>query len=327
MNTPSSPPTANTADREIFISRVFDAPRELVFAAWTDPDHIGEWWGPTGFTTTTDTMDIRPGGVWRFVMHGPDGIDYPNKIVYIDVQSPERLVYHHDDDGAETDISFHVTVTFEDLGGKTKLSMRSVFPTAAGKDRVIQEFGAIEGGWQMMDRFGRELAGGKQPTDKLTLTLASDREIVLTRAFNAPAALVFDAMTRPEHVKRWWGCGAMTLPVCEIDLCVGGAWRYVLQTPDGQQFPFKGEYREIDPPGRWAHTQIYDVEPFSAFEALVTVELEEKDGKTLMKETILHQSVEGRDGHLQSGMEDGAASTLDRLAQILDEQLEQGAAR
>src|SRR5215217_7891459 len=90
---------ASAADREIVITRVFDAPREMVFSAFTDPEHIGAWWGPKGFTITTHAMDVRPGGEWRFIMHGPDGVDYPNKISYLEIARPERLVYDDGDDG------------------------------------------------------------------------------------------------------------------------------------------------------------------------------------------------------------------------------------
>jgi len=149
-----SAPAANTADREIVITRVFDAPRELVFAAWIDPQHIASWWGPTGFTTTIHEMDVRPGGVWRFIMHGPDGVDYPNKIVYLEIAKPERLVYNHGDDN---DVRFQVTVTFEAQGEKTRLTMRSIFPTAAERDLVVTQYHAIEGGNQTLDRFGEHL--------------------------------------------------------------------------------------------------------------------------------------------------------------------------
>ena len=94
----SNPDTSATADREIVTTRLFDAPRERVFDAWVDSAHIGRWFGPNGFTTTTESMDVRPGGVWRFVMRGPDGVDYPNHITYSEVVRPERLVYVHGDD-------------------------------------------------------------------------------------------------------------------------------------------------------------------------------------------------------------------------------------
>jgi uncharacterized protein YndB with AHSA1/START domain len=141
----------STADREIVLTRVYDAPRELVFRMFTDPEHVRQWWGPNGFTTTTHKMDVRPGGKWRFVMHGPDGTDYPNLITYVEVVQPERLAYKHGSDESEP-AHFDVTVTFEEQDGKTTLTMRSIFPTAAARDHVVEKYGAIEGGNQTLDR-------------------------------------------------------------------------------------------------------------------------------------------------------------------------------
>jgi uncharacterized protein YndB with AHSA1/START domain len=144
---------ADTADREIVLTRVYEAPRELVWTAWTDPKHVVHWWGPDGFTNTIHEMDVRPGGVWRFVMHGPDGRDYKNRINFIEVERPERLVYTHGGDDDVEPVSFHVTVTFEDQGsGRTKVTLRSVFPTAEERDRVVKDYGAIEGGRQTLAR-------------------------------------------------------------------------------------------------------------------------------------------------------------------------------
>ena len=157
MSATRSDVTGASADREIVITRVFDAPRALVFEAFTDAKHIGEWWGPNGFTTTTYEMDVRPGGAWRYVMHGPDGTDYSNKMVYSEVVKPERLAYAHgtDDDGPPL---FHATITFEDQGGKTLVTLHSIFPTAAIRDRTVKEFGAIEGGKQTLERLAKYLA-------------------------------------------------------------------------------------------------------------------------------------------------------------------------
>jgi uncharacterized protein YndB with AHSA1/START domain len=98
-----------TSDREITITRVFDAPRELVFEAWTDPEQVVRWFGPNGFTTTVHEMDARPGGIWRFTMHGPDGADYPNRVEFIEVVKPERLVYNHGPDAGSEGLSFRST--------------------------------------------------------------------------------------------------------------------------------------------------------------------------------------------------------------------------
>ena len=129
-------------------SRLLDAPRDLVFDAWTDPEQVVQWWGPRGFTTTTHEMEVKPGGVWRFVMHGPDGRDYQNKITYLEVVRPERLVYKHGGDEDPEPVSFQTTVTFVAEGDKTRVTMRAVFPTAEERDRVVKEYGAVEGGEQ-----------------------------------------------------------------------------------------------------------------------------------------------------------------------------------
>lgn len=148
----------DTADREIVITRLLNAPRDLVFTAWIDPNHVAQWWGPNGFTTTTHEMDVRPGGTWRFIMHGPNGVDYPNRIDYEEVVRPERLVYTHGT-GAENDPGqFHVTVTFAEQEGGTALTMRSLFASAAARNKVVTEFKAIEGGNQTLDRLQKYVA-------------------------------------------------------------------------------------------------------------------------------------------------------------------------
>jgi uncharacterized protein YndB with AHSA1/START domain len=145
-----------TSDREITVTRVFDAPRELVFEAWTDPEQVVQWWGPFGFTTTIQEMDVRPGGVWRFVMHGPDGTNYNNHVVFEEVVKPKRLVYRHGG-GEENDIKeFHVTVTFDEDEGKTRLTLRLVAESPAERDRMV-EFGALEGGKQTLERLAEYL--------------------------------------------------------------------------------------------------------------------------------------------------------------------------
>jgi uncharacterized protein YndB with AHSA1/START domain len=133
-------------------SRVIGAPRELVWSVWTDPKHLAQWWGPDGFRTTTSAFDFKPGGVWRFVMHGPDGRDYQNRITFEIVEPPQRLVYSHGSEDDVEPVKFRTTVTFEDLDGKTRLTMRGVFPSAAERDRVVKEYGADKG---MVETLGR----------------------------------------------------------------------------------------------------------------------------------------------------------------------------
>jgi uncharacterized protein YndB with AHSA1/START domain len=142
-----------TDPRSIIGTRVFDAPRDLVFSAWTDPKHLAQWWGPNGFSTTTHSFEFRPGGVWRFVMHGPDGRDYQNRITFDEIVAPERIVYRHGGGDDVEPVQFIQTVIFEDLGnGQTRMTWHGKFPSAEERARVIREYGAEKGLVQTMAR-------------------------------------------------------------------------------------------------------------------------------------------------------------------------------
>lgn len=144
-----------TGDREIIITRVVNAPRELVYKAWTEPEHLVNWWGPAGFTIEIQEMDVRVGGSWSYIMTGRDMV-FPNFISYLEVVEPERLVYlHGSNEGEEPE--FMATITFEAQGPKTKITMHSVFGSAAVRDFVVSEFKAIDGGNQGLDKLEKEL--------------------------------------------------------------------------------------------------------------------------------------------------------------------------
>jgi uncharacterized protein YndB with AHSA1/START domain len=143
-------------------TRVLDAPRDLVWQVWTDPKHLAQWWGPDGFRTTTSAYDLRPGGVWRFVMHGPDGRDYQNRITFDEIVKPERLVYHHGGGDDVEPVQFRSTVIFEDLGGKTRVTLRGVFPSAEERARVIREYGADKGLVQTLARLADYVAQSRK---------------------------------------------------------------------------------------------------------------------------------------------------------------------
>lgn len=149
-----------------------------------------------------------------------------------------------------------------------------------------------------------------------TITILSDREITITREFNAPRRLVFEAMTQPEHVRNWYGPRYLTITQCEIDLRPGGKWRYVLNAPDGSEHAFSGVYREITPFERLVTTEGYEAIPGAEY--LSTLTLEERNGKTLMTNHLLYPSIEQRDGHLNSGMEGGMQETFERLDEHLE---------
>lgn len=144
---------SQTADREISTERIFDAPRSLVWQAWTAPEHISQWWGPIGFTTTTKTFDFKPGGQWIHTMHGPDGTDYPNEITFKVVDEPSRIEYEHGNCPL-----FYTTVLFEDLGEKTKLNMKMLFETSEEREDTAKRYGAIEGLQQTLGRLEEFLA-------------------------------------------------------------------------------------------------------------------------------------------------------------------------
>ncbi|GAB4368087.1 MAG: hypothetical protein Kow00121_06910 [Elainellaceae cyanobacterium] len=310
------------SDREIVITRVFNAPRELVFKAWTEPKHIEHWWGPKGFTTRVTELDLRPGGQSRYVMIGPDGTEYPVKGVFREIVPPERIVSTDEfDEGFEqvTDVDLPqgivMTVLFEEFDGKTKLTLQIVHATVDDR-RKHEEMGVVAGWNSSFDCLDEFLVKQSEQQKGLAITLPSDREIVVTRVFDAPRHLVFQAWTQPEHVKRWFGCGTMTMTVCEIDLREGGTWRYVLHDPSNNtEHGFSGEYLEIMSPERLVATERY--EPVPGSDHLNTLTLTEQDGKTLLHIRIQHYSREQRDGHLQSGMEIGLRETLNRLEDLL----------
>ena len=138
-----------TADREIVISRVIDAPRELVFEAFTAVRHLSRWWGPDGFTTTTRAFEFRVGGEWAFVMHGPDGTDYQEWITWTEIAPPERIALLHGESRDDPN-TFESVLTFAPDGAATRIEMRTVFPTKQMRDEVVEKYHAIEGGQQTL---------------------------------------------------------------------------------------------------------------------------------------------------------------------------------
>ncbi|MCX6023282.1 MAG: SRPBCC family protein [Chloroflexi bacterium] len=155
-----------------------------------------------------------------------------------------------------------------------------------------------------------------QNTGTLVVTTPNEREIMMTRIFDVPCRMVFDAFSKPELLMRWFGPRGWSISVCEVDLRVGGAWRFVLRGPDGAAMGMSGVYRVIEPPHRSVHTESFDVYPG---ESVVTMVLVESGGKTAMTATVEYPSREVRDAAIQSGMEHGAAESYDRLAEMLDQ--------
>jgi uncharacterized protein YndB with AHSA1/START domain len=292
-----------TAGREIVISRMFDAPRELVFDTWTDPAHVGAWWGPEGFTTTTHAIDVRPGGVWRFVMHGPDGTDFDNVVLYREIVRPERLSYQqgvHEPDG------FDVTVTFEEAGGGTRLTLRMLFPTAAARNFVVEKYGAIEGGHQTLSRLAEQVA-------------ARNVRVRITRLFDAPRELVFRAWTDREQIGRWWGPHHFTNEVRTFDPRAGGAMEIDMIGPDGTVYQGGGTFLEVVEPERLVfRSTALDPDGNIVLEDQTTVTFEAVDGRTRMTLDAQVVHVRGVGLHYIRGMEEGWAQSLERLGVAVD---------
>lgn len=315
-------PAAVPADREIIISRVVNAPRELVWEAMTDPLHVVNWWGPRGFSTTIETMDVRPGGIWRHVMRGPDGTEYPNESVFQEVVKPERIVWLHGGTAKKTSISFVMTWTFEEVEpGKTKVTIHQVYPTAEMRNKVATEFGAIEGGKQTLERLSEHVPN-----------VGKTSEYLIVRSFDAPPELVWKAWTEPKRLAQWWGPRVMKTPVCEMDVRPGGKYRFVMRAPDGKDYPVKGVYREVVPPSRLVFTmdcsehapEWHDLvdpkrgsNPNPAGEMLATVTFEKVGERTRQTVRMQLKSAAIRSNMVRMGMNEGWSESLDRLAELL----------
>ena len=318
---PGTGAASATADREIVVTRTFDAPRELVFEAWTNPKHVAQWWGPNGFSTTIHEMDVRPGGVWRLTMRGPDGKSYLNRIVFIEVAKPGRLVYKHEPEKGSEPVSFETTVTFAERGDKTEVTVQMLFASTQAREHVIKKYGAIEGLSQTLGRLGVHLGTMTRATENAAKMPGADdvggarwskkRELTIERVFNAPRELVFQAWTKPEHLVHWWGPKGFTLPTCEMKFRVGGSFRLVMRGPDGKDYPFQGAYLEIVEPERIVFQGTIHDEP--GHQVWTTVTFAEEHGKT--KVTV--QQTYSFESDATRGAPEGWRQTLDRLGEYL----------
>jgi uncharacterized protein YndB with AHSA1/START domain len=235
-------------DREILMTRVFRAPRELVWRAWTDPEHLGQWWGPRGFATHTQHMEVRPGGRWRYVMRGPDGREYHNQVTYLEVTPPERIRFQHGGGEATEPVSHDMLATFEASGRNglsTLVTLRMTFATPEARDHAVHMYGALEGGHQTFERLAEYLTADSAPSQQ-----ASDHLLRYRRVLSAPLALLWSAWTEPEQLKRWYGPAGGTISECTMELRPGGLFHYGLRTPDHAQMWGRWQFREIVPQAR-----------------------------------------------------------------------------
>jgi len=313
--------------RDLIITRLFDAPRELVWKAWTEPERISPWWGPKGFTSPVFKIDLRVGGELFSCMRSPEGKDYWSKGFYREIVDFERLVMTDsfaDEKGNIVPASHYgmskdfplemlIMVTFEEHDGKTKLTLRH-----AGMPTGPDGEGAQQGWNESFDKLAEYLETKKSIISGKNVPkfeFLSDREVVITRIFDAPRELVFKASTDPNLIPQWWGPKRFATTVEKMEVKPGGVWRFIQLDQDGNKYAFNGAYREIVPPEREVHT--FEFEGMPGHVILETSTLEEFEGKTKLTVTDLFQSVEDRDGMFNSGMKEGSTESMDRLEKLL----------
>jgi uncharacterized protein YndB with AHSA1/START domain len=227
---------------EIVLTRVYDAPVRAVWDAWTVPNQVAQWWGPRGFTITTHSKDLRAGGSWRYTMHGPDGVDYPNVTHYFVVEPYRKLVYDH---GASDDrpALFRVTVTFREADSKTTMHLiMSLSSPEAARDiaRVIKQAGG-NSTWDRLAEYLDQTCTGRQ-------------SFVINRAFDAPRARVFEMWTRPEHLASWLPPAGTTMRFLRPDIAVGKSALLAISGAHGTMHA-RFDYLTIEPPQCIVYTQ------------------------------------------------------------------------
>lgn len=256
------PPVITTAPDEFLISRTLRAPRSKVWQAWTDPRQLERWWGPHIMDNPECALDVRVGGEHRVVMRGPDGVSYPIRGKYLEVVPMSRLVMTLD--CSDHPAAWHdmvrangapqqtnapgimvQTVTFEEIGDGTRLTVRTRFDSAAIRNAMVK-LGMNEGWSESLEKL-----------DALVTGLA-DRQIVVSRIIHAPAMRVFEAFADPAQVVQWWGPDGFVTRTITSDFRVGGAWRYTMTGPDGRVFPNKNIFVEIVPGQRIVYDSVQD---------------------------------------------------------------------
>lgn len=227
---------------EIRITRIYDAPVATVWDAWTDPEQVAQWWGPRGFSITTHDKDLKPGGTWRYTMHGPDGVDYPNTTRYLEVEQHAKLVYDHGGHDDRPPI-FRVTVLFSEVRGKTKMDMRMALPTPEAADET-RKFIKKAGGNATWDRLAEYLEKESSGKDNF----------VINRTFDAPIELMFEMWTDPQHFSQWLPPTGLQMTFLKADIRPGGSSLYFMKGGDLEMYG-RADYLEIEKPTRIVYTQ------------------------------------------------------------------------
>jgi uncharacterized protein YndB with AHSA1/START domain len=313
--------------RTVVLERVFDAPRELLYTLFTDPAHLARWWVPYPLTCPRMEFDARPGGAFRMEMQTSDGVRFPFIGTVIEADPPTRLVFSSREDWHENDAhgtEVLQTITFTARGDQTAVRLE-IDVTQSGP-ATPQALDGMTSGW--MQDFGRltfyllswtaaETCAGIDAAgpNEAVVTTPSDREIVVTRIYDAPRALIYKTMMDPDTIPNWWGSRGLTTTVEAMDARPYGAWRFCQHGPDGDVFGFRGEYILIAAPELVVTS--YEVEAAVGQTAIDAVHLHEDDGRTILTSISLFPTRADRDRSLHMGSVNGAIESYERLAALL----------
>lgn len=316
---------AEKSKNDLKITRVYDAPVKAVWDAWTDPKQVAQWWGPRGFSITTHSKDLRPGGTWVYTMHGPDGTDWPNTTLYHEVEKYSRLVYDH---GGSEDRPplFRVTVNFSETRGKTKMEMTMTMPSPEALEqtrKVIKH----HGGNSTWDRLGEYLE--KETSGK--------EKFIINRSFEAPIDVLFDMWSKPEHLSRWLPPTGSTMEFIHCDIRPGGKSFYKMSGHGGTPMYGRTQYLKLERPNQIVYTQQFSDanegisrHPMSPTwpETMLTTVLLSEEGPNQTRVTITWEPTGTTTSQeletfikARGGMTQGWTGSLDKLEGYLAEQV------
>jgi uncharacterized protein YndB with AHSA1/START domain len=318
---------APAGKQEIIVTRTYNAPRELVYKALTDPKLIPEWWGPRYLTTKVDKMELKPGGQWRFIQHDPNGNIHRFRGVYHTAKSPELLIYTMEWDGMPNHVMLNID-RFEERGSMTIYTSRSIFETREDRDGMLQtgmESGTKEVTERINELLTKLIQQGAMKSVMKPLA-GNGRSIKITREFNAPREKVWQSWTNPDKYMCWSGPKDFTAPFARIDLRVGGKYLSCMRSPDGKDYWSTGTYKEIVEPNRFVCTDSFadeygNIVPATYYgagsdiplEMEVEVTLEDIGGKTRM--TLEHRGFP--EGEILEETKEGWNQSFDKLAECL----------